>query len=54
MENPDLFRWLTGQEAPPADLGNPLLTRLCSDLRQDMEPKVTVQSTEKWEGKVWE
>ena len=50
MENPDLFRWLTGQEDPPADLGNPLLTRLCSDLRQDMEPKVTVQSTEKWEG----
>ena len=54
MENPDLFKWLTGQQSIPDDLGNPLLVRLCSDLKDSMEPKVTVQSASAFEGKVWE
>ena len=54
MENPDLFRWLTGQEDVPAELGNPLLVKLCEDLNTTMEPKASVKSTVKFEGKVWE
>ena len=54
MENPDLFKWLTGQVAVPDDVDNPLLVRLCADLREAMDPKVTVQSTGSFEGKVWE
>ena len=37
-----------------AQVGNPLLVRLCSELREAMEPKVTVQSVGAFEGKVWE
>lgn len=54
MENPDLFRWLTGQEEVPAEIGNPLLIRLCNDLKSTIEPKATVKSTASFEGKVWE
>ena len=54
MENPDLFRWLTGQEEVPAEIGNPLLVRLCNDLKSTIEPKATVKSTASFEGKVWE
>ena len=35
-------------------VGNPLLVRLCDDLRDVMQPKVTVQSSVAFEGKVWE
>ena len=34
MENPELFKWLTGQEPVPADINNPLLRSLCRDLRE--------------------
>jgi succinate dehydrogenase assembly factor 2 len=54
MENPDLFRWLTGQESVPDTIENPLLRRLCTDLKQTVEPKLTVQSTAAFEGKTWE
>ena len=53
MENPDLFRWLTGQEEVPAEIGNPLLIRLCNDLKSTIEPKAMVKSTASFEGKVW-
>ena len=36
MENPDLFKWLTGQAPVPDDVGNPLLRTLCEDLRLTM------------------
>ena len=56
MENPDLFKWLTGQTPVPNDVhdANPLLARLCTDLKETMEPKMTVQSATAFEGKVWE
>ena len=54
MENPDLFKWLTGQQPVPAEVDNPLLVRLCDELRTSYEPKVTVQSAAAFEGKVWE
>ena len=54
MENPELFKYLTGQEPVPADINNPLLRTLCKDLRETREPKVTVQSAAGFEGKVWE
>ena len=54
MENPDLFRWLTGQDAVPDDLDNPLLLKLCQDLLETREPNVTVRSARSFEGKVWE
>ena len=54
MENPDLFKWLTGQTPVPEDVGNPLLVKLCTDLREAMNPKTTVQSSVSFEGKVWE
>ena len=54
MENPDLYRWLTGQDAVPDSVENPLLRRLCTDLKQAAAPKLSVQSKGKFEGKVWE
>jgi hypothetical protein len=33
---------------------NPLLVRLCADLKGTMEPKASVRSTVSFEGKVWE
>ena len=83
MENPDLYKWLTGQTPVPEEVcaaagslvcvlgaalrfllpfrplacsqvGNPLLVRLCVDLKEAMEPKVTVKSVGGFEGKVWE
>ena len=54
MENPDLYKWLTGQADVPSDVDNPLLRQLCNDLRGSMEPKVTVQTKGGFEGKVWE
>ena len=54
MENPDLYKMLTGQQAVPDDVANPLLRTLCADLKRDAAPKVTVQSTAAFEGKVWE
>ena len=30
MENPDLYKWLTGQEAIPDNVQNDLLRQLCS------------------------
>ena len=54
MENPDLFRWLTGQEEVPADIDNKVLHMLCRDLRHTVSPKVSVKSTSSFEGKVWE
>ena len=36
MENPDLYNWLTGQKPVPGDVRNPLLRKLCADLRRDM------------------
>ena len=37
-----------------SQVGNPLLVRLCVDLKEAMEPKVTVKSVGGFEGKVWE
>ena len=54
MENPDLFRWLTGHEEVPADIDNKVLHMLCRDLRHTVSPKVSVKSTSSFEGKVWE
>ena len=54
MENPDLYRWLTGQEEPPASIENKVLHQLCRDLRHTVAPKVSVTSTASFEGKVWE
>jgi len=54
MENPDLYRWMTGQAPIPAEIDNKVLHRLCDDLRQTMTPKVTVASSASFEGKVWE
>jgi len=54
MENPDLFRWLTGQAPIPAEMNNPVLRTLVEDLRGSREPKVSVRSAVGFEGKVWE
>merc|ERR1712146_491371 len=54
MENPDLYKWLTGQTPVPDDVQNDLLRKLCNDLRQHMAPKVSVASAASFEGKVWE
>jgi succinate dehydrogenase flavin-adding protein (antitoxin of CptAB toxin-antitoxin module) len=54
LENPDLYRWLTGQAPVPDDVDNSLLLKLCNDLRNEREPKVTVRSASSFEGKVWE
>mmetsp|Transcript_17296 Transcript_17296/g.52289 ORF Transcript_17296/g.52289 Transcript_17296/m.52289 type:complete len:142 (+) Transcript_17296:29-454(+) len=54
MENPDLYKWLTGQAEVPAEVNNPLLRKLCAELKQEYGPKATVQSTKSFEGKVWE
>ena len=54
MENPDLYKMFTGQQAVPDDVDNPLLRTLCEDLKREAAPKVTVQSTASFEGKVWE
>lgn len=54
LENPDLFRWLTGQEAVPEAMDNAVLRTLVEDLRGTREPKVTVRSAVGFEGKVWE
>ena len=54
LENPDLFKWLTGQETVPNSVGNPLLEKLCAELASEMAPKVSVASKSKFEGKVWE
>ena len=54
MENPDLYRWLTGQDAVPDTIDNPLLRRLCTDLKQNVAPKLTLQSAAAFEGKTWE
>ena len=51
MENPDLYKMLTGQQAVPDDVANPLLRTLCADLKRDAAPKVTVQSTAAFEGR---
>ena len=40
MENPDLYKMLTGQQAVPDDVANPLLRTLCADLKRDAAPKV--------------
>jgi len=54
LENPDLFRWLTGQAEVPAEIENPLLRQLCEDFRHTREPNVSVRSAAPFEGKVWE
>jgi len=54
MENPDLYRYLTGQEEVPASIDNKVLRTLCRDLRLAVAPKVSVASTASFEGKVWE
>jgi len=54
MENPDLYKWLTGQTPVPDDVENPLLRALCEDLKGTMAPKLTTRSTASFEGKVWE
>jgi len=54
MENPDLYKMLTGQSTIPAEISNPLLHMVCSDLRDCMAPKISVPSTASFEGKVWE
>ncbi len=36
MENPDLYRWLTGQEPVPDEIDNHVLRTLCTDLRESM------------------
>lgn len=54
MENPDLYRYLTGQEEVPASIENEVLRTLCHDLRETAAPKISVASTSKFEGKVWE
>ena len=54
MENPDLFRWLTGQADVPAEVNNRVLDMMMADLRNTREPKVTVRSAVAFEGKVWE
>ena len=54
MENPDLYRWLTGQDEVPETIENKVLHQLCRDLRYTVAPKVTVPSTSSFEGKVWE
>ena len=54
MENPDLYRWLTGQDEVPDEVNNPLLRTLCNDLRGSMEPNLSVSSTASFAGKVWE
>ena len=54
MENPDLYKYLTGQEAVPDEVENALLRTLCKDLREQVAAKATVTSTASFEGKVWE
>lgn len=54
MENPDLFKLFTGQQAVPADASNALLRRLCDDMQLVRSAKATVTSTAPFEGKVWE
>ena len=54
MENPDLYRWLTGQDPVPDTVDNPLLRTLCDDLKVIYKPKVTIKSAASFEGKVWE
>lgn len=38
----------------PVQVDNPLLVRLCEELREEAAPKVTVKSAGPFEGKVWE
>jgi len=54
MENPDLYKWLTGQSPVPDDVNNALLRVLCEDLKDAAAPKLTSRSTASFEGKVWE
>lgn len=54
MENPDLYRWLTGQDQVPDTVNNRILRELCQNLRDSVAPKVTVKSKASFEGKVWE
>jgi len=54
MENPDLYKWLTGQTPVPDEVDNPLLLVLCEDLKDAAAPKLTSRSTASFEGKVWE
>ena len=54
MENPDLYRWLTGQDEVPDTINNSLLFELCRDLKTSVAPKVSVKSSAGFEGKVWE
>eukprot|EP00316_Scyphosphaera_apsteinii_P006248 CAMPEP_0119306288 /NCGR_PEP_ID=MMETSP1333-20130426/7073_1 /TAXON_ID=418940 /ORGANISM="Scyphosphaera apsteinii, Strain RCC1455" /LENGTH=83 /DNA_ID=CAMNT_0007309545 /DNA_START=223 /DNA_END=474 /DNA_ORIENTATION=+ len=54
MENPDLYKWLTGQQAIPQEVHNPVLRTLCCDLNEQMAPKLSSPSTASFEGKVWE
>jgi len=54
MENPDLYRWLTGQDPLPDENDNAVLRMLVDDLSGSREPKVSIRSTAAFEGKVWE
>jgi len=54
MENPDLYKWFTGQQAVPDEVDNPLLRTLCADLKGSMASKLSVPSTTEFKGAVWE
>ena len=54
MENPDLYKWLTGQAPVPDEIKNDVLRRMLADLEAERVPKVTVASTVEFKGAVWE
>ncbi|KAJ1629916.1 Flavinator of succinate dehydrogenase-domain-containing protein [Pavlovales sp. CCMP2436] len=54
-ENPDLFKWLTGQAPVPPEDDSEVMRRICADLNTRMNTYATVKSEKgSWEGKVWE
>ena len=54
MENPDLYKWLTGQAPVPDEIKNDVLRRMLSDIEAERDPKLTVASTAEFKGAVWE
>ena len=55
QENPELFKWLTGQAPVPPESDNEVIRMICKDLKVRMNEYATVKSPHgSWEGKVWE
>lgn len=55
QENPELFKWLTGQQPVPDEINSKVMQMLCGDVASAMQKNSTVRSAAgTWEGKVWE